>query len=501
MATFARVPQFNRNWQGPNLSATPRVSHKNKFNCRTSQYMPPGSDKVGLSGSNQPSKVVWELDYGLNKKQFEALSDRFPGYAFVQTGTGCHDHPIAHTSYRVVWSNVFKLISPGSLVADVAGNPAFNERFNAQQNNRANPIVVDTYCKVLSTKDSIRRKTRWGPMMANGVHRWEEMTVYDMYRNAQNRERFAAYDVFLMNHVLYYYDMSEIVRLLHLNCDSVLYATVHKLPGQSGSLNCGEQTYSKDFVTGKVTQVNVETGETYLHSDPAPWFEKFAYADENGAIAWTINKGCDDTYILTITSTEPRLVPESCWRNGRIIFKNDEEVLVVTNPEVAEPPPAYAEEEVELKTSDLLPGYHEEKIIKVKITHPPIYKQLKHFMINKPRNIKTLTDLTAKAHREAGNNTLYGSKGKVDVESEDLTRMIACAWGKGAALEDDMIRFVMDDSGGSASSLNRRLAGKSLHVNASNVVKQVARFALVYNNVRSSKLPAKEVLEYLEELF
>jgi len=488
--------------QGPNLSASAeRPTHKNKPLCRTSQYMPPGSARVGLSGSNQPSKVVWELDYGLSERQFKQLSERFPGIAFVQVGTGCHDHPIAHTSYRVVWNNVVKLLPPGALVADVAGNPAFNEKFNQGQSRRKEPIQIDTYCSVLSTKDSIRRKTRWGPMLANGITRWEEMTLYDMYRNEANRDRFSNYDAFLMNHCLYYYDFGEIVRLLSLNKDSVLYATLHKLQGQSGTINCGEQSFTKDHVTGKVTQVNVDTGETYIHNDPAPWFEQFSYADENGAIAWTINKGCDDTYIFTITSCDQKLVPEACWRGGRIVFKNDEEVLVVTNPEVAEPPPAYAVDEVTLRTSELLPGYHEEKVVKVRITHPALYRSLRHFMINKPRNVRTLQDLTAKAHREAGNNTLVGSNGKVDISPDDLTKIIAAAWGSGAPLEDDMIRFVENTSGASIHSVNRTLAGKSLHVTTGNIVKQVARFALLLEGVRSAKAPHLEVLQQLEDLF
>lgn len=463
--------------------------------------MPPGSGKVGLTQNNQPSKVVWELDYGLSDDQFKSLSSRFPGIAFVQVGTGCHDHPIAHTSYRVVWNNVVKMLNPGSLVADVAGNPAFNAKFNKDQSRRKEPIKIDTFCQVLSTKDSIRRKTRWGPMMSDGQVRWEEMTLYDMYRNDANRDRFSQYDAFLMNHSLYYYTFGEINKLLHLNPDSVLYATMHKLDGQSGSLNCGEQTYTKDFVSGKVTQVNVETGETYTHGDPAPWFSKFSYADEFGAIAWTINKGCDDTYILTVTSTEPRLVPEDNWHNGRIIFKSNDDVLIVTKPEPVDLPPAYAVEEVELKTSDLLPGYHEEKVVKVRITHPKLYKSLQHFMINKPRNVRTLQDLTAKAHREAGNNPLVGSNGKVDIDPGDLSRMIAVAWAKGAELEADMISFVESTYGQKMAQHNATLSGKSLNVTRGNVVKQVARFALLLEGVRSAKAPHLEVLQQIEDLF
>lgn len=494
--TSSRVPRTQAG--EPSISAR-TVRHRNIPLCRTSQYCPPGSDKVGLTNTNQPSKVVWELDYGLDAKQFEKLSARFPGIAFVQTGTGCHDHPIAHTSYRVVWHNLMKQLKPGQLVADIAGNPAVNETWNRSQMRRENPIKIDTFCQVLSCKDSIRRKTRWGPMMADGLVRWEEMSLYDMYRFEANRSRFAEYDVFLMNHVLYYYDFGEIVKLLSLNKDAVLYATMHKLPGQSGEINCGEQTYVKDFLTGRVTQTNVETGESYSHGDPAPWFKQFAYADENGAIAWTVNKGCEDTYVFTITACPEKLVEPSCWKDGKVLFRDEDTVLVVHHPDAVEQPPAYAVEEVELRTSSLLPGYGEEKVVKVRITHPKLYKTLKHFMINKPRNERTLADLTAKAHREVRNNTYLSQEGKIEIEPDDLTRIIAAAWVTGVGLENDMI--TLSAASAPVSAYNRTLAGKGLTVHSGNTVKQVARFALLANSVRSSKQPYISVLEQLEALF
>jgi len=323
------VPSTKRFDRGPSASASgpPAKKHYNAPLCRTSAYLPPGSSTVGLTSTNQPSKVVWELDYGLTAEKFKQLSARFPGVAFVQVGMDCHDHPIAHTSYRIVWENVMSKLRPGSLVADVAGNPQYNEGFNKRQAKRDKPIKVDTFCKVLSTKDSIRSKTRWGPSQVGDTIRWEEMTVYDMYRNEENRERFSKYDTFLMNHSLYYYEKAEINRLINLNPNAVLYATLHKLEGQKGDINCGEQHFEKDFLTGKVRQVNVETGEFYEHPDPAPWFSHFSYADENGAMAWTINKGCDDTYVVTLTSTDPKLVPESDWLGGRIIFRNGSEAV------------------------------------------------------------------------------------------------------------------------------------------------------------------------------
>jgi hypothetical protein len=489
--------------QGPAAQAStaaPVKVHTNRKYCRTSEYQPPGSTRVGLSPSNQPSKVVWELDYGLSEKKFKQLSERFPGIAFVQTGTGCHDHPIAHTSYRVVWRNILKSITPGSLVADISGNPAHNEIFNREQRGRNNPTRIDTFCKVMSPKDSIRQKTRWGPQVKNGDQRWEEMTVYDMYRNEENRQRFARYDTFLLNQSLYYYTKAEINQLVNLNPDSVMVCTIHRLPGQNGTINCGEQTYEKDMLTGKVKQVNVETGEYYEHPDPAIWFNFFSYADANGAMAWTVNKGCDDTYVVTITSTTPSLVPETCWLNGRIIIRNGTETVETMVLAGADPPPAYAVEEVVLRTSDLLPDYGVDKVKRVKITHPELYEKLKNFMINKPRNSRTLQDLTAKAHREVGNNTLIGGGTRITISPENLTMHIAAAWVTGTGLEAEMVHYT-SGSYSDIASVNRSLSGKAVHLTSpSSIIKQCARFAIIGKAVSSSKDPLARVLEHLDEL-
>lgn len=492
--------------RGSNTSAPAALKstagkHRNQKFCRTSEYMPAGSTKVGLGPHNQPSKVVWELDYGLSESKFKQLSLRFPGIAFVQTGTDCHDHPIAHTSYRIVWENVVRKLRPGSVVADVSGNPQFNEQFNKSQERRKEPIQIDTFCKVLSTKDSVRSKTRWGPPVVDGKTRWEEMTVYDMYRNDENRDRFSKYDTFLMNQSIYYYEKHEINRLLNLNRDSVLVATLHKLEGQNGTINCGEQKYEKDFVSGKVVQTNVETGESYKHNDPAPWFKHFAYADEHGAFAWTINKGCDDTYVITATSTDPRLVHEDDWLNGRVVFSNGQETVVVeaANVAVDGPPPAYTVEEVKFKANDLLPGYLSTKEVTIKITHPELYSTLKAFMINKPRNARTLQDLTAKANREAGNNALVGNNNRIQITPENLTKHTFAAWMSGVGMEAEMFAAAVAH-GQAHTAVNRNLSGRSLHLTPGNAAKQFASMALKVSAVMRSNQPVHAVLCQLDEL-
>jgi len=465
--------------------------------CRTSEYKPPGSDKVGLCGTNQPSKVVMELDYGLDERQFKNLSTRFPGVAFVQVGTDCHDHPVAHTSYKIVWANIMRKLQPGQKVADISGNPQHNESFLKTQIRRDRPITIDTFCKVQSPRDSVRSKVRWGPKEVDGRVRWEELTMYDMYRNEAAKTRFAEYDVFLMNHVLYYYKMEEVTKLLSLNKQSVLFATIHKLDGQNGTINCGEQSYIKDLQSGEVTQTNVETGEFYTHPDPAPWFRNFCYADENGAIAWTINKGCDDTYVITVTSTEATLVPESCWKDKRIVFAHDNDYLEVTTREVVDTPPAYEVEKVLIKSQDIVPGYPSNKVLEINITHPELYATLCAFMINKPRNVRTLGDLTAKAHREAGNNTLIGNNKRIKIDATALTQHIFAAWTRGAALEAELFDAVHSQA---QAIVNRNLAGKHFSMAPTAALKSAVRAALGATIILRSKEPVESVLRHVDEL-
>jgi len=320
-----------------------------------------------------------------------------------------------------------------------------------------------------------------------------------MYRNDANRQRFAQYDALLMNHGLYYYTKAEINRLMNLNKNAVMYCSIHKLEGQNGEINCGEQSFVKDLVTGEVVQTNVETGEKYKHPDPMPWFRHFAYADSNGAIAWTINKGCDDTFVITITSTEPSLVEADDWAGGNIIHRNGVETIVVNGCDPADPPPAYAVEEVILKTHDLLPDSANQKEVSIKITHPELFESLKAFMINKPRTHRTLQDLTAKAHREVGNNTLAGNNRRVKITSKALTQHVFAAWMSGTGMEAEMFRAAVTGCTSSAE-VNRNLTGKTLSLGKGNAAKQLARYTLAISSVVRSKDPAHMVLAQIDEL-
>jgi hypothetical protein len=376
----------------------------------------------------------------------------------------------------------------GSVVADIHGNPDVNANFMARNNSDRKPII-DTYCKVMSAKDAIRNKQRWGPRTdSKGNVRWIEGTVYDMYRTEESSRDFAKYDHFLMNHVIYYYTMNEIVRLLHMNKDAVLFATLHKLPGQNGTINCGEQSYQKDLITGKVTQTNVDTGEFYTHGDPSVWFKNFCYADRDGAISWTMSKLCDDLYFVTITSCPPNLVEEQYWEGQRMYY-GDIQVTTAPTALADQPAPAYVEAEVVIKGNKLVPGRKgRDRIVKIK--HPDFFNSLTSFMVNKPRSMATLRDLTAKAHREAGNNVLLGKRqgAKLDLTAELLTEYIAAAFTQNECLERELWSSVLQD--GSAAARGQY----------SGVVKQGLKVLLAGRSVLNSKDPTDKVLHMLDDL-
>jgi len=451
------------------------------------EYVPFGSRKAGLSRENPSNKMVYEINYSINEAQRKELSSRFPNVEIVSRGIVGHDHPIAHVSTKIAWERVLKELPSGARAADVCGNPDVALRFNARGKRSNAAPHIDTFCKVMSVKDAIRAKERWGPKTTpDGTVRWEEMTVYDMWRNDENRQRFRGYSHFLMNHVLYYYTKREINQLLHINPDSMLIATIHKLPGDSGVINGGEQSYQKDLQTGRVTQTNVDTGEFYTHYDPCIWFRDFCYADENGAISWSINKSCEDHYVIHITSCPPNLVEGQYWDGGRIVLGPD---AVAEPVGVAQPaPPAYSRKVVHFDGKTAVPGLSG-KPKDIVITHPEVFDRLEKFMIGRKRNMASLKDLVAKAHREVGNNVLIGGTGnRINIETEVLIEHIAAAFVNNARFEQDLF----DQAATSGGKITGSYSG---------MVKNTLKVIAAGRMVASSKEPVDRVLRYLDDLY
>jgi hypothetical protein len=468
----------------------PALTHRrvnNHAGMSSAQYFAPGADKPGVKSHYE--KTVWYIPYQVKPGQLDALHERFPAIDFIVRGKDCHDHPIAHTSYNVVWQNTLNALPARAKVADICGNPGVNEQFMKAKARSVCAPTIDTYCKILSCKDAIRANSRWGPKMDGDRTRWTEFSLYDMYRNEENRDRFSVYTHFLMNHVIYYYTKAEINRLLNIRPGSELIATIHKLPGRSGFINCGEQEYEKDPLTGSVRLWNVETGEDYEHADPCQWFSGFSYADESGAFAWTILKGCDDTYVLRATSCPANLVPVKCWRDGVIVLRDqDGDTVTIDAVEPQIPAPAYAYPVVILDGSKLLSGRVGTSKREIRITHPDLYETLQTFMINRVRNARTLVDLTAKAHREVGNNVLIGGKkGKIKISPVALAEHIAAAFVANGPLEGELCDAALP-SYASAMGGHRSAA------------KDTVRFLLAAKAVINSKDAAHKVLSLLDEV-
>jgi hypothetical protein len=467
--------------------APPRRDHTTHLSYAT-QFCAPGQDKPGYSSAYSRIKRVWKVPYGLNDDTLDLLHARFPGLAFVCDGFEAHDHPISHISLNVVWHNVLRKLPLGAKAADICGNPQVNENFMKTKAKLDRPPVIDSYCKVMCARDSLRLHSRWGPKVSGARTRWTEMSMYDMYRfvgdasSAEHNAKFASYDHFLMNHVLYYYTFAEVTQLLNMRKGSVLLATLHKLPGAKGVLNHGEQAYEKKGT--RVKMWNTDTGEWYEHADPAPWFSQYTYADENGAIAWTVDKGCDDTYIITATATEPALVEGSAWLGGRQVLVNAQGERAETRTAPL-PVPDYQDKVVTIRASDMIRGAMGGSR-RITITHPDLYEKMLSWMANKPRNVTVLKDLTAYARRTIGASDLIGgSKKPVSIGHAALVEHIAAAFVAGHALE---------------SSLYQDVAPQFASVAASGtVMKRTFKLAISALTLLRSNDPAMHTLRLLDD--
>jgi hypothetical protein len=145
-----------------------------------------------------------------------------------------------------------------------------------------------------------------------------------------------SYDGFVAFHTLYYMQKDELAKLLSFKRGSTLVATVHRFKGKSGTLNNGEQTYTKFIHMGRwwVRQTNVRTGESYEHPDIEWLFEHDSCQGPDGnGIGWTTNILCPDTFEIVMVSVPNRQVlmsPRHLANEVDAVIDNVDDEVAVT---------------------------------------------------------------------------------------------------------------------------------------------------------------------------
>jgi hypothetical protein len=273
------------------------------------QYVPVGLEQKGI-GEITPgfaAKKMFPLDYGLLEQEFKFLNLRFPEWFFISHNSGCHDHPVAHTSTKLAIRRKMDSLEKGTIADpkvyfDLNGNPTANEAFM----RRVPEIKIITFVELITPKDYVRAATKWGPQFrADGTWRYLTTHIRDIPTELAGFGDCVA--GFLSFHTTYYYDPVEIMNLLAWAPGSKYYGVMHKFDGHSGTLNNGEQSWVKSPSGAQtlITQTNVKSGEFYQHPDNSWWYEHDSYCTDQVGMGWTTNMLCDETYVITATGCPP----------------------------------------------------------------------------------------------------------------------------------------------------------------------------------------------------
>lgn len=272
--------------------------NRNFHGAYTTTAIAPGSYTKGLDSKSSNPKKVYSVRNTLKPDELKFLAGRFPEWFFVCISNSAHDHPIAHASTRIASERLMDRLPRGTVqdplvYVDLHGNPGGNESYMAR-----NPgIKIITVVEAVTPKDYIRMAVKWGDERdALGQVRWVRSSIRDIVAPSSPLAdmRIAG---FISIHTLYYYDQSEVVRLLsHFRCP--LHAAHHRFSAVSGTLNNGEQAYVKR-VRGSQTivyQTNVLTQSMYDHPDNDVWFKYDSLTCGDDGVGWDHNLLCDETY-------------------------------------------------------------------------------------------------------------------------------------------------------------------------------------------------------------
>jgi len=272
------------------------------------RWVTTGAMHVGI-GDHPSTKKVMPLNYMLTEEAQAYFQKKCPAWFFYSDSILTHDHPHSHTaakmaSYHVMEESLPRATAESPLtVIDINGNPASNMK----RCSRNPHLTIHTVCKRHTPKDELRRAMKWGMKFDDeGNFRWHELWDREVgvEGSTLDESMFRAADVTTMFHVLYYYSPAELERYLaRTNQDHIIYATVHKHAGLSGTLNNGEQKWVRNKVDGHdmITQTNTVGGESYVHA-PLDWVwgKSSMPVTRTHGLTWDVNLVLEDTYLLRI---------------------------------------------------------------------------------------------------------------------------------------------------------------------------------------------------------
>jgi hypothetical protein len=288
--------------------------------------------------------------------------------------------------------------------------------------------------------DFIREVNKWGPFYDadEGIERYHRGSLMSLVRSGE----IAQYDVLQMTHTLYYVPFWELAEALHAPGNKrVAYALVHKHAHEKGSINDGEQTYTKKWVGDQllVRQVNTQTGSAYVHpdltrtlfSENKVWLPESKLAsrtdpdnhENNKGLAWEMHYINDDTWVVEFvpyTQTEIDGITDysAMWDDDDAIFDSDP----MTTPSDS------SSNDIHRRSNCVVIPTLDGKFIEVEIPCVELFDHLRMRCAGRDRTPKLLEELVSTANHLVNPSTLFGDKPGMRCPPDKVYDVAVAAW-------------------------------------------------------------------------
>jgi len=395
-----------------------------------------------------PKMKTYTLPFVLNEKQLKYATTSFPRTIFRCGQDNGHDHPLLHLETMIAADQAARLFPAGTFVVDLWGSPKRCADLNRAQLRSNNPKHFFPYVSIMAEKDNIRALSWAGHPYLEGYTGdmfadlgWSDVMEDYLFLDKDRDDRQVA---FMLIHTLYYMSDESIAKMLKLK-GSRAVAVVHRHSGDSGELMQGESTYAK--IAGCVEQVNVQTGERYVHRDVSYLFNsrsKVVHTSE-GAYTWTMHKVTDDTWIIVLVgcvSRDERFAKQSKDKGINAACEEMNSAALVRSHF---PHPSLA---VLPKASCALVGgvpvikLEGTNLPEVRVSSPDMLEFLCSSIAGKPRNATTYNDLFSLARSHLENGTSFAGKIGFRCPASELAGHVTLAFLSGLGEETALLRAV-----------------------------------------------------------
>jgi len=390
-----------------------------------------------------PKRRVFTIPFFLAEAKLKLAVERFPRTIFrVGQDTG-HDHPLSHLENMIGINSVARMFRGGDKVLGVYTSPKVIAQLNHQQRNSNNPKEFISICKLRTEKDYLR-KIEWDRHPHCLLEDGETLeTVFDCTAWRSPRGEGPQPKCMLMFIQSLYYLSNEEIAMCLQRPGTMAIALLHRHRHDSGTMFIDEVKYAKK--DGMVEQVNVATGERYVHRDLSWLFDsttKVMYTAK-GAFCWTLHKVTDETWIIELVSCSENM-NERFTSRSKAIGKLSAAMELNEHAEVPSPFPHRQLMKIPGVVCTMVAGLPVVRFsgseVRVNVTSPELVEFLALHMAGKPRDMTRIADCFALAVAHVDDGMDFPGKMRFKVHSSDLAGHVLLGYMSSFGEELNVVR-------------------------------------------------------------